>query len=104
MQNLPAYHFIAPIVSFLGQLTVLIACIMLLIKQRSIAAGLMTAGMILSVIFTVFGFLVNIISANKSAEALIKNQGIISTLNSLSYLLFGIGLLFLALNWSATRK
>ena len=104
MQELPTYHLVAYLFSFLGQLTVLIACIVMVIKHRSVATALMLTGMILSLVFNLLGFFMNIIAAKSSAEILLRNQGIFSTLNAVSYLLFGIGLLLLALKWSRNRK
>jgi len=103
MQDLPTYHLIAYVLSFLGYLIVLIGCIVLLIKKRSLATVLMFTGMILSVIFTVLGFFMNFIAAKSSPEELVRNQGVFSTMNALAYLLFGIGILLLAINWSRAR-
>ncbi|MBT8184130.1 MAG: hypothetical protein KJN76_04775 [Eudoraea sp.] len=103
MQDLPALHLAAYIISFIGQLIVLIGCIVLFVKQRTLATALMLAGMLLSVVFGIMGFFMNFVAAGSSPEALLRNQGIFSTLNTLSYLLFGIGLLLLALKWSRKR-
>ena len=103
MSDLPNYHILAYIISVLGQLIVLIACIALIIKQRTLATALMLTGMLLTVIFGLVGFLTQIFTADQNPETLIRNQGIFSTLNTLSYLIFGIGLLLFALKWSRTK-
>ena len=97
MQDLPTPLIISYVISFLGHFLVLIACIVLLIKQKSLAATLMLVGMVLTVVFSVLGLFMNYVSAQKSAEAVIRTQGIFSTLNTLSYLVFGLGLLLLAI-------
>ena len=104
MKDLPTFYLISYIISFLGQIAVLIACIILLIKQRSLAAGLMLIGMVLHMAFSIIGLLMNYMVAQRSAEAIIKTQGIFSTLNTLSYLIFGFGLLLLAIKMAYRKK
>ncbi|MEX0288653.1 MAG: hypothetical protein AB3N14_06045 [Flavobacteriaceae bacterium] len=104
MQDLPTLHIVSFIISFFGQLIVFVACVLLLIKQRSPAALLMLVGISLSALFSVLGLLMTSLSAQESPEAVIRTQGIFSILNTLSYLLFGLGLLLLAIKTVRKRK
>ena len=104
MQDLPALHIAAYIISFLGHLVVFVGCILLLLKRRSLAALLMLVGISLSALFSVLGVLMTSLSASESPEAVIKTQGTFSILNTLSYLLFGLGLLLLAIKTKGRKN
>ncbi|SHG24469.1 hypothetical protein [Flagellimonas flava] len=83
----------------LGQLAVIIACIILVSKRKNTATILMLVGSVLGLVFTVLNLSGNILAANGGVESLMTWTKIFALLGPLPYILFGIGLLFYAISF-----
>lgn len=75
-------------------MAVIIACIILVIKQKNGATILMLIASILTLLFSLGSIVWNQIAARNGAESLVKATKIISVVGALPYILFAIGLLF----------
>ncbi|MCR9227653.1 MAG: hypothetical protein NXH90_09575 [Flavobacteriaceae bacterium] len=93
MENLQNYYVIGGALNTLGQLIIVIASIILLIKQRNIPVFLILLGSTLSILFSVGSVFWNMVSAQDGPESLARNAGIVNIVSQLPYLLFAIGLL-----------
>ncbi|MDC6363078.1 MULTISPECIES: hypothetical protein [Flavobacteriaceae] len=80
------------------QLIVLIACIILVLKQRNTATILMLTGQILSIVFSLGGYLWNFLAAKNGVDSLLQANKIMSVVGPLPYGLFAIGLILFAMN------
>ena len=97
MENLPLPHMIGSALWFIAQLSVILFCLILLIKRPSLAAILMFCGMVLSLIFGSLGFLIFPLLGESDPESVLRTQGVLSILGSLAFMIFAIGLLLLVL-------
>jgi len=97
-ESLDTHLIVNGIISFLIQLFVLVACIIIAIKRKSIATKLLLTGAILNVLGFIIRYVLNVTAARNGPEALIHTQLIISYLNNFIYALFGLGLLLFAIN------
>ncbi len=82
----------------LMQLIVLIACIILVLKQRNTATILMLIGQILSIVFSLGRYLWNFLAAQNGVDSVLQAQKIMSMIGPLPYGLFAIGLILFAMN------
>lgn len=97
MDNLQWQLAIAGIINGLVQIIILIASIVLLVKKRSTATLLICIGSMLSSISLGGGVIYNAIAARKGTEAILDAQVNLNFFNAFSFLIFGIGLLMLAI-------
>ena len=91
MSDLPFLQIIGYSIGILGQLLVAIACIVLFVKKKSIATGLMILGILLSTLFYILNPLMLSFAAREGVEYLMEAQGILSVLGSGSDTLCGSG-------------
>ena len=89
---------IGPIISSFSTLIVLVASIILFIKQRTLATWLILIGNILVCITYIGSLIINIFAGRENIDTLLLTQGISSIAQSISYLIFAIGLIVLALS------
>ncbi|MGB5821931.1 MAG: hypothetical protein WBG90_20780 [Saonia sp.] len=94
MDNYTNLYLIGGSINGLGQLLLLAACIVLIIKQRTLGAGLMLIGSILW----------PAISAHKDAATLLRTNSILSVLRGIPYLVFASGLLLFAMRILRFKK
>ncbi|MEM7381593.1 MAG: hypothetical protein AAF361_10415 [Bacteroidota bacterium] len=94
-ENYLTIYGIGYVFGFLSQLAVLIACMILLIKKRSVAAVLMLIGSAATLILSILSAFSGLLAG--SPEDLVMYQGVTIILKELCYLLFAIGLLLLIL-------
>lgn len=89
---------IAGIINGLVQLIILVASIVILVKKKSIATVLLFVGTLLNIIGFVGGYIYNAIAAQNGTEAILDAQVTLHFFNAFSLLVFGVGLLLLAVN------
>ena len=87
-------------IALLAQLLVLTTCIILLIKQRSLAALLMFLGSLITLLLGAISAISNVILTRASnPEMIVKYQWITYILREIGFLVFAIGLLMLILRY-----
>ncbi len=99
-----AMYGIGYAISALAQLVILTACIILLIKRRNLGSILLFLGCLGYGLVSIFGFVSNIVAARSGPEDLIKIQQLSFIAGSLSYLIFGIGLILVVLSYLRQTK
>lgn len=103
--NLPISFYAGYVLQALGLLILLAACIILVIKQKSLATIMMLLGTVLTIILSIGGILWNWFAArNDGALGVIEAQGLQSLFGGLANLLFVIGLLLLAITYVKRTK
>lgn len=98
IDDLQLQFAIAGIINGLVHLIILMASIIMLVKKRTIGTILLLLGSLLSSIGFTGGFIFNAIAAKKGTEALLDAQVTLTFFNAFSFLIFGIGVLLLAIN------
>lgn len=96
MENYEAYFMIGGGLNTLGKLVLVLACGILLAKQRNWGTILMFLGSVLSIIFSLGTLLLTTFSAQGGPESVVKANALGSILTPLPYILFAIGLLLFA--------
>ena len=100
MESTNFLQYISQGIFYLIEAIIIIACIMLVFKQRSIATILMLAGSILALFFSLSRTIMFAIpSFSDDFENMMVINNSISLLQGLSYALFGIGFFIFALNY-----
>lgn len=99
MDTLQVQLAIASFINALVHLIVLTASIIIFIKSRSVASIFLLIGSLLSGIGLVGGALYNAWAAQKGTKALLDAQVVLAFFNAFAFLVFGIGLLVLALSF-----
>ena len=98
--DLPILYYLGYALHALGHLALLVACIILVIKQKSLATIMMLLGTVLTIIFTIGSLFWNrFVASNDGALSLIEAQGLQVLFGGLANLLFVIGLLLLAITY-----
>ena len=90
--------FIGMFLSGLAQLLILIGCIIIVIKQRSLNSYILLMGIISMILVSVGGIIWPLLASKEGPEKLIEVQGTLSILSGLAYLIFSFGVLLLATN------
>ncbi|MFY0714178.1 hypothetical protein J1D01_10905 [Seonamhaeicola sp. NFXS20] len=102
MENLDSIQnqfMISGFINAIVHLIIFIASFILIYKKRTIATALLLTGSALSLICYFSSFAVNIWAARiSSTDVMIKTQIAMSFFQNFSFLIFGIGFLFLAIN------
>lgn len=93
MENYEAYFMIGGGLSTLGKLILVLACGILLTKQKNLATILMFSGSVLSIVFSLVIMLGTTFSTQGGPESVVKVNALGSLLTPLPYILFAIGLL-----------
>ncbi|MFD2098348.1 hypothetical protein [Flagellimonas iocasae] len=96
MENYEAYFMIGGGLNALGKLIVVLACGILLLKQRNLGTVLMFSGSVLSIILGLGFLLLSTFSAQEGPESVLNTNALGSILTPLPYILFAIGLLLFA--------
>ncbi len=96
MENYEAYFMIGGGLNALGKLILVLACGILLAKQRNWGTLLMFLGSVLSIVFALGVLLLTTFSAQVNSESIVKANVLGSILTPLPYILFAIGLLLFA--------
>jgi len=96
--------YIGQIISGLTTFLILIATIILFVKKRTLATWIILIGYSLVVLTYISGLVVNIYAGSKSVETLLVAQGISNIIQSLSYLIFAIGLIILVITEFSKKK
>ncbi|MGI9547051.1 MAG: hypothetical protein ACR2MM_07435 [Flavobacteriaceae bacterium] len=88
------YFALGYVLAFLTQLIILIACIVLIIKERSLASVLLLTGSLLTFLMSITTVITNVVVAKTgNPEELLKYQGFSYGLSEFCYLIFAIGLI-----------
>ena len=88
---------IGPIISGFTTLIVLAASIILFVKKRTSATTVILIGNLLICLTFISSIIINVFAAKEGIESLLLAQAISSIVQSISYLIFAIGLIMLAL-------
>lgn len=102
MENMDALQLkfaVTGIINGLVHLIILVASIILFVKKRSVAAIFLLLGSLLTSIGFAGGFIYNVLAAQKGPETLVNAQVTLSFFNAFSFMVFGIGLLLLAISF-----
>ena len=96
--------YIGTSISWLIQLLILIACIILVIKNKSIHFKMMLFGTILTILFSLTSTILFVVqSHNFNMDQILFYNGLIGIIKAIVYSLFGLGLLLFALNIKKQR-
>ncbi|MEM7486970.1 MAG: hypothetical protein AAF348_17320 [Bacteroidota bacterium] len=98
------FFAIGGILNTLGQLMIIIGCILLTIKQKNIGTIIMLIASILSLFFMIGSFTGNFIAGQYGVDSILSWSKIISVLGPLPYILFAIGLLIYAVKYVDKSK
>ena len=93
MENYEFIYLTSGAINAILQIIVVIACGLLLWKNRAIATVLMFSGSLLSIIFLGLSFVITALAANNSPESVVKTNAILSIVGHLPSLIFALGLL-----------
>lgn len=96
--------YIGQIISGLATFIILIATIILFIKKRTLATWVILIGYILVVITYIASLLISVFAGRESMDTILIVQGASSIAQSLSYLIFAIGLILLAITEFSKNK
>ncbi len=96
--GLPISYYMGYALHALGTLVLLTVCIVLVVKQKSVAAVMMLLGTIFTILFSIGGIFWNQYAASENgSEGILEAQGLLSILSGLANLIFVVGVLLLAL-------
>jgi hypothetical protein len=99
MDNTDSIYFAASgLLHGIIQLVVIVACIILVAKQKSSATILMLVGQILALLFSMGGYVWNFVAARDGVDSLLMANKIMALLGPLPYAIFAIGLVLYATN------
>ncbi|PRX54477.1 hypothetical protein [Flagellimonas meridianipacifica] len=99
MKDYEILYLTGGVISTILQLVVIVATGILLFKKRSLAAGLMFIGSLLTVLFYGFSLFGSTLVARQGAEDLVKFNAIFSIVNQIPHMLFAIGLLLFIIGY-----
>lgn len=91
-------YAIGSLLGVLGQIVVIIACIILISKKKNPATMLMLIASILALVVTILNFSGNIIAAQAGVDSVLTWSKIFALIGPLPYVLFAIGLILFATN------
>ncbi len=92
METFLSLYVIGNTLTILGQLCIWVFCILLLIRERSVASVLLVIGSSLFTLSGALGILLQAVFAKMSPEALLEFQGISYIITAIFYLIFTTGL------------
>lgn len=101
MENLEIYYMAGSTIGTIGQIVLLIACAVLIYKQRNIATLLMLLGSLLSIVFTVGRVAWTALANIENPESYAQAMAVLNIFVQFPYLLFVIGLLLFAVKHTA---
>lgn len=104
MENLETYYMAGSAIGTIGQLMLLIACAVLIYKQRDIGTWLMLVGSLLSIIFSVGRVAWTALASIENPESYAQTMAILNIFVQFPYLLFVIGLLLFAAKHTKARS
>ncbi len=91
-------YAIGSLLGVLGQIVVIIACIILISKKKNPATVLMLIASILALVVTVLNFSGNMIAAHNGVDSVLTWSKIFALIGPLPYVLFAIGLMLFVTN------
>ena len=94
MENHTFFYAAGGILNGIAQLVVLIACIVLVIKQKSGSTLMMLVAQILGIFVSVAGLTWTTISAQLGPESVLRASKTMALMGPLPHILFAIGLLW----------
>ncbi|WP_179377252.1 hypothetical protein [Winogradskyella wichelsiae] len=95
---------IGSIISVFSTLIILMASIILFIKKKTLATWIILIGTILVFITYIGNIILNVFAGRGSMDTLLLLQGVSNIVQSLSYLIFTIGLTILAITEFSKKK
>ncbi|AWX43026.1 hypothetical protein HME9304_00013 [Flagellimonas maritima] len=95
------YYAFGGILSALGQLALIIGCIVLVIKQKNIGTIIMLVASILSLLFMIASYAGNFIAGSYGTDLILTWSQIIAVVGPIPYILFAAGLLIHAIKYSS---
>ncbi|WP_318345362.1 hypothetical protein [Flagellimonas baculiformis] len=104
MENLEVYYMAGNAIGTIGQLVLLIACAVLIYKQRNIGTWLMLLGSLLSIVFSVGRVAWTAFASIKNPESYAHTMAVLNIFVQFPYLLFVIGLLLFAVKYTTARS
>lgn len=98
-------HFIiSGLLNGIAHLIVIIACIVMVVKQKNSATILMLIASILTLLFSAGSIIWNKIAAYNGAESLVQVTKITSIIGVVPYILFALGLILYAVKYLKKHK
>lgn len=95
-----SYYLVSSILTALAQLSILIICLFLLIKEKSWASIFLFTGSLLIALGSIMGTVgMAIVGSNGDPETLLQYQSITNILNAIFYVIFALGLILLVLKY-----
>lgn len=95
IETLPVLNTIGMVIYWIAQIVLLGACIWLVSKNRSTGGVILLVAVLLSLLFSVGSFFINIIAVNMDTDMLITFYGVNNIMNGLSHALFVFGFILL---------
>ena len=99
MENYELLYLTTGLISTIFQLIVIVGCVLLLSKIKSLATVLMFVGSMLSLLFFGFSFLGTSFMARQGAERLVEGIAIMGVLGQIPHILFAMGLLLYVIKY-----
>ncbi|WP_179354641.1 hypothetical protein [Winogradskyella vidalii] len=96
--------YIGQFISGLSTFIVFIATIILFIKKRTFATWLILIGYFLVVLTYTSSLFINVIASRGSFEDVLMVQGVSNIIQALSYFIFAVGLILLAITEFSKNK
>lgn len=78
-------------IATLTQFTLLVFCIVLILKHKNTATILMLTGSVLHIIFSILNIVWTAVAARNGADAIVDSVYVLNVLKNIPYLLFTIG-------------
>lgn len=97
MDSITTHFQISQAIGILIELLILITCVVIVIKKKSIGTYTLLIGAILN-LFSFFGFILISILAKNNPDNIMNMQVILSYFNNVVNIIFAIGLLLFATN------
>ena len=92
------FFALGSILGTLAQLAVIVACIILVSKQKNGGTLLMLIGSILTLVFNILNFSGTLLAGNLGADSILSWTKIFAVIGPIPYILFGVGLLIYAIH------
>jgi Ca2+/Na+ antiporter len=99
MDTYLSLYVIGNSLTILGQLCVWVFCVLLLIRERSLASVLLIIGSTLFTLSGALGIILQAVFAKMSPEMVLKYQGISFIVTAIFYLTFTVGLILFFLKY-----
>ncbi|NRR92312.1 hypothetical protein HSX10_12110 [Winogradskyella undariae] len=95
---------IGSIISVFSTLIILMASIILFIKKKTLATWIILIGTILVFVTYIGNIILNVFASRGNMDTLLLLQGVSNIIQSLSYLIFTVGLTILAITEFSKKK